>query len=93
MKIVTRRRVESSDIQNLNNDEAVKATLRKERKKAFSALDIYEKNVLRNREFETEEIREEIEAWWKACCDLSNLETAKNAIYNPPIEVKKYMEA
>ena len=93
MKILNRRRVESADIQNLNNDEAVKATLRKERKKAFSALDIYEKNVLRNREYETEEMRAEIEAWWKACCDLHNLDKAKEAIFNPPSAVKKYLEA
>lgn len=58
--------------------------LRALRTPLLQAFDIYKSNV--NYGIETDNNREEIIAWYNAILDLD-----KNAIYNPPIEIRRYM--
>lgn len=58
--------------------------LRALRKPLLQAFDIYKSNVSYG--IETDNNREEIIAWYNAILDLD-----ENAIYNPPIEIRRYM--
>lgn len=78
-------KIKSSDVPNLGirSDDGI----RQLRAPLMSALDIYDKNVLRGRITETPEEKVKINEWYQKLCDLD-----PTALDEIPAKVQKYIK-
>lgn len=58
------------------------------RKPLLNALDVYDKNVSKGRIYESPEMKQFIDSWYRNICDLKD-----EAFINIPMSVKKYSGA
>lgn len=86
MEIISRRKIEQSDIVNVEGTGADKIVKRVLRRPLLNAFDIYKSNIYYGVITETEEEHNEIIKWYNS---LLNLEV--DAIENPPEKIIKYM--
>lgn len=86
MKILSKHKINNSDIDDLINTQEINSIIRQLRKPLLEAFDIYKTNIAYGIEVETDEEKERILAWYNNLLD-KNVE----ALRNIPNKILRYL--
>lgn len=86
MKILSKHKINNSDIDDLINTQEVNSIIRQLRKPLLEAFDIYKTNIAYGIEAETDEEKEHILTWYNNLLD-KNVE----ALRNIPNKILRYL--
>lgn len=86
MKILSKHKINNSDIDDLINTQEINSIIRQLRKPLLEAFDIYKTNVAYGIEVETDEEKEHILAWYNNLLDKN-----VDALRNIPNKILRYL--
>lgn len=86
MKILSKHKINNSNIDDLINTQEINSIIRQLRKPLLEAFDIYKTNIAYGIEVETDEEKEHILAWYNNLLD-KNVE----ALRNIPNKILRYL--
>lgn len=86
MKILSKHKINNSDIDDLINTQEINSIIRQLRKPLLEAFDIYKTNIAYGIEVETDEEKEHILAWYNNLLDKN-----VDALRNIPNRILRYL--
>lgn len=86
MKILSKHKINNSDIDDLINTQEINSIIRQLRKPLLEAFDIYKTNIAYGIEVETDEEKEHILAWYNNLLDKN-----VDALRNIPNKILRYL--
>ena len=86
MKILSKHKINNSDIDDLISTQEISSIIRQLRKPLLEAFDIYKTNIAYGIEVETDEEKEHILAWYNNLLDKN-----VDALRNIPNKILRYL--
>lgn len=86
MKILSKHKINNSNIDDLINTQEINSIIRQLRKPLLEAFDIYKTNIAYGIEVETDEEKEHILAWYNNLLDKN-----VDALRNIPNKILRYL--